>query len=229
MKTVIITGANGNLGSAVTGYFLEKGYNVVATVLADSMLHDLSPHDNLNVQVVNLTDEASAAQFLQSAIEKYVSIEAALFLVGGFAMGAIADTAIADIQKQVTLNFETAYTLTRPLFTHMLEKERGRLVYIGARPSLEAAQGKNLVAYGLAKSLLFTLAEFINAAAKGKNVTATVVVPSSLDTPLNRKSMPDVNPADLVSPLALAEILEFIVSDKSNPIRESVVKVYNNV
>lgn len=229
MKTVIITGANGNLGSAVTGYFLEKGYNVVATVLADSMLHDLTPHDNLNVQVVNLTDEASAAQFLHSAIEQYGSIEAALFLVGGFAMGTIADTAIADIQKQVTLNFETAYTLTRPLFNHMLERERGRLVYIGARPSLEAAQGKNLVAYGLAKSLLFTLSEFINAAAKGKNVTATVVVPSSLDTPINQKSMPEVNPADLVSPLALAEILEFIVSDKSNPIRESVVKVYNNV
>jgi len=102
------------------------------------------------------------------------------------------------------------------------------LVYIGARPAIEPAQGKNLVAYGLSKSLLFKLAEYLNEEAKGKNVTATVVAPSTLDTPLNRKTMPDTDPAIWVKPAALAEILEFVVSEKSSVLRESVLKVYNN-
>ncbi len=143
-------------------------------------------------------------------------------------MGNMAGTSVSDIDKQIALNFKTAYHVTQPLFGHMMANGNGRLVFIGARPALEATQGKNLVAYGLSKSLLFKLAEYLNEEAKGKNVTVTVVAPSTLDTPLNRKSMPDTDPAIWVKPAALAEILEFIASDKNLPIRESVIKVYNN-
>jgi NAD(P)-dependent dehydrogenase (short-subunit alcohol dehydrogenase family) len=93
---------------------------------------------------------------------------------------------------------------------------------------LNGIDGKNLIAYGLSKSLLFKLAEYLNEEAKGKNVTATVVVPSTLDTPLNRKNMPEANPGNWVKPDALADVLEFIVSDKSSPLRETVLKVYDN-
>lgn len=228
MKTVIITGANGNLGSAVTQEFLGKGYKVIATVMEDRMVAELGTHANLDVRVVNLGDAAQANGFIASAISTYKTIDAALLLVGGFAMGNISATSVNDIDKQIDLNFKTAYHVTQPLFAHMIANGNGRLVYIGARPALEASQGKNLLAYGLSKSLLFKLAEYLNEEAKGKNVTATVVAPSTLDTPLNRKNMPDTDPAIWVKPAALAEILEFIVSDKNLPIRESVIKVYNN-
>jgi NAD(P)-dependent dehydrogenase (short-subunit alcohol dehydrogenase family) len=227
MKTVIITGANGNLGSAVTKKFLEKGYRVVATVVTEAMRSDFIPHEYLEVKVVDLSNENETTDFIQKVIAVYTKIDAALMLVGGFAMGNISATSSADIQKQVSLNFATAYHVTRPLFQHMLENANGRLVYIGARPAIEALQGKDMIAYGLSKSLLFKLAEYLNAEAKGKNVTATVVAPSTLDTTLNRKSMPDVDPANWVQPVVLAEILEFVVSDKGGPLRETVLKVYN--
>ncbi len=70
-----------------------------------------------------------------------------------------------------------------------------------------------MIGYALAKSLLFKLAEFLNAAAKGKNVAATVFVPSTIDTPQNRKSMPDKDPGDWVKPSQIAELMEMIVSD----------------
>jgi NAD(P)-dependent dehydrogenase (short-subunit alcohol dehydrogenase family) len=228
MKTVLITGANGNLGSAVTKEFLNKGYRVVATVIAENMKADFAANTNLDVQVVDLGNETATTAFINSLIEKYKTIDAALLLVGGFAMGNISSTMSADIQKQIALNFETAYHVTQPLFQHMMTNGNGRIVFIGARPVLEASQGKNMIAYGLSKSLLFKLAEYLNEEAKGKNVTATVLAPSTLDTPLNRKSMPDTDPGIWVKPAALAEILEFIVSDKNTPIRESVIKVYNN-
>lgn len=228
MKTVIITGANGNLGMAVTREFLEKGYRVVATVLHESMKADFPAHDSLILSVADLGNEAAAAGFVQSVIEHYGTVAAGLLLVGGFAMGGIDTTSSSIIEQQIALNFTTAYHVARPLFQHMMLQKTGRLIFIGARPAIEPSQGKNLMAYGLSKSMLFTLAEFLNAEAKGTNVTATVVAPSTLDTPLNRKSMPDTDPEIWVKPHALAEILSFIVSEQGVPLRETVLKVYNN-
>jgi NAD(P)-dependent dehydrogenase (short-subunit alcohol dehydrogenase family) len=208
--------------------FLNKGYRVVATVIAESMRNDLAAHPALDIQVVDLGVEEQATAFVASVIKKYQVVDAGLLLVGGFAMGNIAATGMTDIRKQFELNFATAYQVARPLFEHMMNNKKGRLVFIGARPALDAKYGKDLVAYGLSKSLLFKLAEYLNEAGRGFNVTATVVAPSTLDTPLNRKSMPDVDPGIWVKPSALAEILEFIVSDKAHPLRETVLKIYNN-
>lgn len=143
-------------------------------------------------------------------------------------MGTIAATASNDIKKQISLNFDTAFHVARPLFEHMMENNKGRIVFIGSRPALNAVDGKNLIAYGLSKSLLFKLAEYLNAEAKGKKVTATVVVPSTIDTPLNRKAMPNANPDNWVKPQELADIFEFILADAGNPLRENILKVYGN-
>jgi NAD(P)-dependent dehydrogenase (short-subunit alcohol dehydrogenase family) len=226
MKTVIITGANGNLGSAVTNKFLDSGYTVIATVRTEDGKKELAVHDKLQVRVVDLSDERAAADFASSAIVEYKKIDALLMLVGGFAMGAIKDTDAAALRKQFALNFETAYFVARPVFEHMMSNMYGRLIFIGSRPALEPAAGKNVLAYALSKSLLFKLAEFLNAEGKGKNVTATVVAPATIDTPANRKDMPDADTSRWVKPEALADVLEFVVSDKGEPLREMVLKVY---
>jgi NAD(P)-dependent dehydrogenase (short-subunit alcohol dehydrogenase family) len=229
MKTVIITGANGNLGTAVTKEFIDKNYRVIATISNEKSKGDFISHPNLEISVVNLTDEKETTSFVENMIRKYSVIDAALLLVGGFAMGGIENTTGDDLHKQIALNFETAFYMTRPLFGHMMNNKKGNIVFIGARPALNPAQGKDLIAYGLSKSLLFKLAEYLNEAAKGKSVSISVVAPSTLDTPLNRKSMPDVNPDNLVKPGEIAETLEFLVSDKSSALRETVLKIYNNV
>lgn len=226
--TVIITGANGNLGLVVTKHFLDNGYRVVATVIDEAAKSDFASHEKLEVHAVNLSSENETAGFIAAVIEKHQLVHAAIMLVGGFAMGNIAATSTADIEKQLSLNFATAYNVSRPLLAHMYENNKGRLVYIGSRPALQAKDGKDLVAYAMAKSLLFRLAEYINEEAKGKNVTATVVVPSTIDTQLNRKNMPGVDPANWVKPEQLAEVLEFVCSDKASALRETVLKVYNN-
>lgn len=228
MKNIIITGANGNLGSAVTREFLDKGYKVIATVINAEAKVEMPENGNLSVHVVNLTDEDETAVFISNAIKEHGKIDAALMLVGGFAMGDVSSTSMVDIEKQFSLNFSTAYHVARPLLAHMLQNENGRLVFIGAKPALQPADGKNLVAYSLSKSLLFKLADFINEEGKGKNVTATMVVPSTLDTPLNRKDMPDADPGNWVKPEQLAGILEFVCSERSTTLRENVLKVYNN-
>jgi NAD(P)-dependent dehydrogenase (short-subunit alcohol dehydrogenase family) len=228
MKTIIITGANGNLGTAVTKKLLESGHQVIATVIDQSAKTELGTHKNLQTEIVNLTSETETDSFVQMVVDRFKKVDAAMMLVGGFAMGNITQTHIGDIQKQIALNFETAYNLTRPLFRNMMDNRQGRLIYIGARPALNPDAGKNLLAYALGKSLLFKLAELLNEEARGNNVTATVVVPSTIDTPLNRKNMPDTDPADWVKPEQLADLLEFVISNPASPLRETILKVYNN-
>ncbi|MBS1496942.1 MAG: SDR family NAD(P)-dependent oxidoreductase [Bacteroidetes bacterium] len=228
MKTVVVTGADGNLGTAVTREFLKEGYQVIATVINEQAKKKIKKHSRLDVQVVNLTNENETADFIKAAIKKYKQIHAALLLVGGFAMGDIPATTGADLKKMYSLNFETAFFTTRPLLAHMKQKGTGRIIFVGARPAIKPDDAKNMIAYALSKSLLFNLAEYINADTKGTNVTATVVVPSTLDTAINREAMPKANPANWVKPDDIAAIMQFICGSNSQALRESIFKIYNN-
>ena len=228
MQNILITGANGNLGTAVTDHFLGKDFQVIGTVAsgAQSSFHR-SLSGRPDMRTVNLADEAEAGHFVESIITEYVRIDAAFLLVGGFSAGSVQSTGGEEIRKQISLNFETAYFVVRPLFLHMMKQNAGRIVLVGARPALNAAAGKSLLAYSLSKSLLFKLAELLNEEAKGTNVSVSVVVPGTIDTPLNRKNMPEADPSDWVTPAQLAEVFEFMTSEKAGPLRETVLKVYN--
>jgi NAD(P)-dependent dehydrogenase (short-subunit alcohol dehydrogenase family) len=228
MKTIIITGASGNLGSTVIKTFLSKNYKIIALVRKEEDRKDLPQHENLQVEILDLTNEEKTEAFVHKIIDQYKTIDGALLLVGGFAAGNIAATRLEEIKKQINLNFDTAYNVTRPLFQHMMEQNNGKIVFIGSRPVVQASAGKNLIAYGLSKSLLFKLAEYLNAEAKGKNVTVSVIAPSTIDTEPNRKSMPDADFDKWVKPEALAELLEFLISEKGSVLRETVLKVYGN-
>ena len=228
MKTAIITGASGNLGVAVTHKFLEAGYRVIAPVFSDKDVALLPSHINLVTVVADLLNPEESKLLVQNCIAQYGQIHAVLLLAGGFAMGGIENTIMSDISRMLAINFETAYNVCQPAYNHMKERGYGRLVFIGARPALNASEGKSMTAYALSKSLLFKLSDQLNEDAKGNNIVSTVVVPSVIDTPLNRKNMPDENFDKWVKPAQLADIIEFICSDKSDAVREAVVRVYNN-
>ena len=227
-KIAIVTGAFGNLGQAVVKKFISERYKVIGTVLPnDKTTNDISSPD-FETAVADLSSEVDSEKFISAIIDKYGAIDTAILTAGGFAMGSVADTSTADIMKQYQLNFETAYNPVRFIFTQMIKQGSGRIFFIGARPGLDAKNSKGMVAYGLSKSLLFRLAELMNDEAKGRNVVTSVVVPSTIDTPANRKSMPDVDPAKWVKPEAIADVIALHSSSVGDIIREPVVKVYGN-
>jgi NAD(P)-dependent dehydrogenase (short-subunit alcohol dehydrogenase family) len=228
MKTVIVTGASGNMGQAVIKKFLAEGYNVVGTIIPNDPVPFDIDDPKLEKVIVNLMDEADSEKFVQDVIAKYKTVDAAVLTVGGFAMGKIAETKSSDIQKQYKLNFETAYHVARPAFVQMMQQGSGRIFIIGSKPGLHARDGKGMVAYGLAKSLIFRLAELMNDEAKGHNVVTSVVVPSTIDTPQNRKSMPDAKFENWVMAEAIADAIYLYCTDAAAILREPIIKVYNN-
>src|SRR5262245_19341022 len=90
--TVIITGANSNLRTAVTNEFLNKGYKVIATVIDEEAKKSIKSHPHLEIEVVDLTNEDKTEAFIQKTIENHSTIDGALLLVGGYAMGDITAT-----------------------------------------------------------------------------------------------------------------------------------------
>lgn len=228
MKTAIVTGASGNLGQAVIKKFIDEGYFVVGTIIPNDPVQIDFPAEKFKKIVVDLMNEDDAQKFVDGVIAKHESIDAVILTVGGFAMGKIADTKTADIMKQYKLNFETAYNVARPAFVQMTKQNIGRIFIIGSKPGLDARNGKGMVAYGLAKSLIFRLAELMNDEAKGKNVVTSVVVPSTIDTPQNRSAMPDANFDNWVKPEAIANVIYWHCTDDASVVREPVIKVYNH-
>jgi NAD(P)-dependent dehydrogenase (short-subunit alcohol dehydrogenase family) len=227
-KIAIVTGATGNLGKAVVKKFIEEGYKVVGTVTHNDPGDIAYPSDQFEKVVVDLMNEEDSGRFVADVISKYDLVDVAVLTVGGFAMGKIADTSSADILKQYKLNFETAYHVARPVFVQMMKQNSGRIFIIGSRPGLNAESGNGMVAYGLAKSLIVRLAELMNIEAKGKNVVTSVVVPSTIDTPRNRKAMPEADFSKWVKPEDIVNVMYYHSSDEAASLRETLIKVYNN-
>ncbi|TMI66418.1 MAG: SDR family NAD(P)-dependent oxidoreductase [Bacteroidetes bacterium] len=228
MKTAIVTGASGNLGQAVVKKFIDEGFKVIGTVVPNDPVQMDFSAEHFEKVVVDLMNEDNSAKFVGDIISKHGSVDAAVLTVGGFAMGKIADTKTADINKQYKLNFETTYNVAQPVFVQMMQQNSGRIFIIGSKPGLSATNGKGMAAYSLGKSLIFRLAELMNDEAKGHNVVTSVVVPSTIDTPQNRKSMPDSDPSKWVKPEAIADIIYFHCTEAAAVLREPVIKVYNN-
>lgn len=227
MSKILVTGANGNLGPAVIARLLDDGHEVIG-VIGKSSPAGLPDNPRLETVQVDLMDEKKAGIFVSGLIKKDPSLQAAVLLVGGFAMGNIAGSGLSDLERMIRLNFNTAYNVVRPLLPYFLDRpEGGQFILIGTRPGLNAEDGKGMFAYSLSKAMVFKLAEHINAEGKGKKVTATVVVPSTIDTESNRQAMPDADFSKWVPKEDMAAAISFALSRTGGMLRETVIKVYN--
>ena len=227
-KNILITGAAGNLGQAAVTEFLKQGQRVIAITSIGKPLENKMNQDLISLEA-DLTQEISVEEVVDKIVTKFKSIDVALLLVGGYAGGTVFNTDGESLRKMYSLNFETAYFTSRPVFSQMLKQTAGgRIIFIGARPALNVKDGKGSLAYALSKSLVFKLADFLNAEGASKNVLSSVIVPSTMDTPVNRAAMPKADFASWVTPEAVAEVMTFVASDKASPLREAVLKVYGN-
>lgn len=227
-KTAIVTGASGNLGQAVVKKMIDENYRVIGTVTANDNTVFNFPASCFEKTTIDLQDEMASLAFVEAVIQKHTNIDVAILTVGGFAMGNIETTSTMDVLKQYKLNFETAYNIARPVFTQMMKQQSGRIFLIGSRPGLDGKNGKGMTAYSLAKSLIFQLAELMNEEAKGTNVVTAVVIPSIIDTPPNRKAMPNMNFDNWVKAENIADIIYLHCTEEAAVLRETVLKVYNN-
>ncbi len=225
-QVAIITGTAGNLGHAVARTLLDKGYEVHGTMLHDQQTPELTAIESFSRWELDVTDEEACKNFVENMPQE---VNLAALIVGGFGMGNLENTSQKDIQHMIRLNFESTFNMGKALFTKMKQQPGGgRIVMMGAKPAFNPASGTFAFAYTLSKTLVHHFAEMLNAEGKDHGIVASVVVPSIIDTSLNRKAMPDTDFDKWAKPAEIAEIIAFLGSDPASILRNPVMKVYKD-
>ncbi|MCF8232860.1 MAG: SDR family NAD(P)-dependent oxidoreductase [Bacteroidales bacterium] len=222
-KTILVTGANGNLGQAVTQKFLDEGYKVIGFI-APGTDPKFMEAQNLEVHQADLMEENKTFEAIENAGE----FEGAVLTVGGFGMGSFEKTPLQQVEKMYKLNFTTAYNSSRAVFKKLKSKGKGgQIVMIGARPALDPLAAKGVVAYGFSKRLVQYLSDIINEESKQTGITSSIIMPSLIDTPPNREAMPNADFSKWVKPDTIADNIYHLFTESGKALRETVLKVYN--
>lgn len=225
-KTVLITGAAGNLGRAVAQTFADQGARLVLVDLkADNLRKTFGEEDALRLFVAaNLLQADEAAAAVKSAVARFGRVDVLCNLAGGFRMGeAVHETTAATWDFLFGLNTRTVLHMAQAVVPGMLAAGGGKIVNIGANSALSGKA--EMGAYVAAKSAVIRLTETMAAELRGHNINVNCVLPSIIDTPQNRAAMPKADPKRWVAPEALADVLLFLASPAARAIHGAAIPV----
>ncbi len=212
-RRIVITGAAGGLGRTVCEVAESLG---AATVRLDIAFKE--PGDNCHE--VDLTDRAALAAVLE-AVGDYDGV---FNIAGGFAMGSDTwESDDEDWDRMFNLNVNTLRTVLKVTVPHLLARGRGSIVNVGAYGAREGQAAMS--AYCASKSVVMRLTESLANEVRERGVNVNAVLPTVIDTPLNRRDMPDVDPAQWVAPADLANVICFLASESARAVHGALVPV----
>jgi NAD(P)-dependent dehydrogenase (short-subunit alcohol dehydrogenase family) len=217
-KNVLITGANGALGRAAATQALEYGADIVLVDLADRcQVENFEMHKYLQLDLTDKEAVISAA----SALGK---IDVVFNIAGGFDMGTpVHNTPDSQWDFLFNLNVLTLRNIVSAIVPKMLVQGSGSIVNVGAIGALVG--GAEMGSYCASKSVVMRLTESLSAELKHKGINVNAVLPSVIDTPANRSSMPDSDPSQWVAPKDLANVMCFLGSDAARAVHGALVPV----
>jgi NAD(P)-dependent dehydrogenase (short-subunit alcohol dehydrogenase family) len=221
MRTVMLTGAAGNLGRAVASAFAGAGDNLVLLDLKRGALQD---SDQQLFIAADLLDPQSVQAAVDQAVQRFKRVDVLCNIAGGFRMGSpVHQTSDKDWNFLFDVNARTVLHTSRAVVPVMLKAGGGKIVNIGAFAAQRGAA--QMGAYVASKSAVIRLTETMAAELREKNINVNCVLPTLIDTPENRAAMPDADPRRWVAPQALAEVILFLASDAARAIHGAALPV----
>ena len=215
MRTVVITGAAGNLGRARASAFSGDSLGVL-----DVKRGSLKDVERQRFIAVDLLDPNS----VQAAVRQCERIDVLCNIAGGFRMGSpVHETSDKDWNFLMDLNARTVLNMSRAVVPLMLRAGGGKIVNIGAFAAQQGAA--QMGAYVASKSAVIRLTQTMAAELREKNINVNCVLPTIIDTPENRAAMPDADPRRWVAPAALADVIVFLTSDAARAIHGAALPV----
>ena len=238
-KVIVVTGASGALGKVVVEIAISRGARVAAVDYA-SKPQAVSWPDRLEIGGVDLSDAPQARRAIDAVAAHFGRLDALINVAGGFAFEAVADgdpqadpPAWQDQnlpnntwEKMHRLNLLTALNASRSAIPHLVKSSAGRIVNIGAIGALEAGAGMG--PYAASKAGVHRLTEALAAELKGK-MTVNAVLPSTIDTPANRASMPHADFRKWVTAEELATVILFLASTEASAVTGALLPVRGRV
>lgn len=232
-EIVVVTGAAGALGSAVVRAVLARGDAVIALdrEAAHERLRALGSAYDPSRHVALPCDVGSAASWSEALARAEATVGAptgAALIAGGWAGGAPLHEAVDDDawDRMRATNLDTVHRSLRALLPGMVGRGRGSVVVVGSRAVERPWESTGASAYAAMKSAVVALARTTAAEVVAHGVRVNAVLPSTIDTPANRASMPDADPSRWVSTDSLAEVIAFLLSRAARDVSGAVIPVY---
>lgn len=226
-KVILITGAAGNLGQAVTTAFHEAGATLA---LADNRADRLarlfgSLSNTLCLPEVDVTDETAVTTMVESVINQSGRIDVLCNVAGGFRMGPpLQDTPVATWEFMLNLNARSVFLVSKAVIPHMLANGSGKIVNVAARAAMAGAA--RMAPYVVSKTAVVRLTESMAAELKHDQINVNCILPGTIDTPENREAMPKADHDKWVPPADLAKVMLFLASEAARSINGAAVPVY---
>jgi len=222
----MITGASGNLGRALAAVFGARGAQLVLVDRRrDRLESTFGPEGASHLYVsADLLNPAAVEAAAKAAVDRFGRIDALCNIAGGFRMGSpVHETSDADWNFLFDINARTLLHAARAVVPRMLAAGGGKIVNVGAFAAQKGVA--DMGAYVASKSAVIRLTETMAAELRAKNINVNCVLPTVIDTPENRKAMPDADPRKWVAPEDLASVIAFLASDAARAIHGAAIPV----
>ena len=216
-KVVLITGGAGALGQTVVPAFVSTGASVI--------LGDRTPVQMPGITALkaDFTDHTQVRNLVDEVVRTSGRLDALINLVGGFATGRLVETDVSLWERMLTMNLTSAFLLSQAVLPFMLQHGQGRIVHVAARAALEPFAGA--AAYIVSKAGLIGLIRTLSSELEGSGVTVNAVLPSTIDTPANRRAMPAADPSKWARPDSIAHTLTFLASEAASQINGALISI----
>jgi len=225
-RTVVVTGAGGNLGAAVAHAFEARGARLGLLDLDRDILGKAfgAEDDNRLLLPVDLLDRDHLRSSVETIVERFGQIDVLCNIAGGFRMGEqVHETSERTWDFLMDINARTVIHAAGAVVPHMLEAGHGRIVNVGANAASHGVA--RMGAYCAAKSAVIRLTESMSAELREHGINVNCVLPSIIDTPENRSAMPKGEPRRWVAPADLAEVILFLSSDAARAVHGAAIPV----
>ncbi len=222
-KVVLVTGANGGLGAYVTRAFLDAGATVVGS--SRNIRQTDFEHPSFTAQAAELGTGKGARDLVEQVVGRFGRLDVLVHTVGGFAGGqSIVETDDATYQRMLDLNLNSVFHILRAAINPLRQSGDGRLVAIGSRAAVEP--GALVGSYSASKAAMVSLIRTVALENKDAGLKANVVLPGTMDTPANRKAMPNADFSEWVQPASVASLITWLASDAGKDMNGAVIPVY---
>jgi NAD(P)-dependent dehydrogenase (short-subunit alcohol dehydrogenase family) len=224
-RKIAVTGASGSLGAAVVHAALAAGATVAAI---DHAAATSASRPNLHeFGGVDLSADGAAEQVFAAIASAIGGLDALVNVAGTFRFEKLEHGKLATWDLLFQVNLRTAVASSIAALPLLEKSASGRIVNIGAVGALKAGAGMG--AYAASKAGIFKLTESLAEELKERNITVNAVLPTTIDTPANRKDMPDADFTRWVKPEQLADVILFLLSDQAAAITGALIPVAGRV
>jgi NAD(P)-dependent dehydrogenase (short-subunit alcohol dehydrogenase family) len=227
-RVYAITGAFGTLGAAVAKAAAAQGARLALIDFAKQAPAGLpSGDDVLALGGVDLTDAASAKAAVDAVVARFGGLDVLINVAGGFTWQTHEGGDAETWSRLFLMNVQTAANIIRAAIPALKASKSGAIVNVGANAAVKAAAGMG--PYTASKAGVHKLTEALAEELKPNDVTVNAVLPSILDTAVNRADMPDADFATWVKPEDLASVILFLASEQARAVTGALVPVTGRV